>query len=77
MKLPASPPPTRRDALLARLDASGRYPTWVLLAALAGMFATSFPVTILAASRAPIAWQSGADGTTRPRAPSAPPSSSW
>lgn len=72
MKLPVSPPPTRRDALLARLDASGRYPTWVLLAALAGMFATSFPVTILAVSLASIASEFAADETTMAWVISAP-----
>ena len=72
MKLPVSPPPTRRDALLARLDASGRYPTWVLLAALAGMFATSFPVTILAVSLASIADEFAADESTMAWVISAP-----
>lgn len=53
-----------RSALLARLDASGRYPTWVLFAVLAGMFATSFPFTILAVSLAPIAEEFGSSETT-------------
>lgn len=68
----AAPAPGWRDALLARLDASGRYPTWVLLAALAGMFATSFPVTILAVSLASIADEFGADETTMAWVISAP-----
>ena len=68
-----SPPPAkRREALLARLEASGRYPTWVLLAALAGMFATSFPITILAVSLASIAGEFGADETTMAWVISAP-----
>lgn len=58
--------------MLARLEASGRYPTWVLLAALAGMFATSFPVTILAVSLASIADEFGADETTMAWVVSAP-----
>ena len=63
---------SRREALLARLDASGRYPTWVLLAALAGMFATSFPITILAVSLASIAGEFAADETTMAWVISAP-----
>ena len=39
----------------ARLSESGRYPRWVLLTALAGMFATTFPVTLLAVSLSTIA----------------------
>jgi MFS family permease len=61
-----------RDELLARLDATGRYPTWVLLAALAGMFATSFPITILAVSLASIADEFQADETTMAWVISAP-----
>ena len=72
MTFPASSTPTRREALLARLDASGRYPTWVLLAALAGMFATSFPVTILAVSLASIADEFAADESTMAWVISAP-----
>lgn len=63
---------SRREALLARLDADGRYPTWVLLAALAGMFATSFPITILAVSLASIAGEFSADETTMAWVISAP-----
>jgi len=40
----------RRELVQRRLDESGRYPRWVLLTALAGMFATTFPVTLLAVS---------------------------
>lgn len=42
------PATTHRDRVQARLTGSGRYPRWVLLTALAGMFATTFPVTLLA-----------------------------
>ncbi len=72
---PAAPAPgatRRREALLARLDATGRYPTWVLLAALAGMFATAFPITILAVSLASIAGEFSADETTMAWVISAP-----
>ena len=41
--------------MIARLEARGSYPTWVLLAALAGMFATTFPITILTISLGSIA----------------------
>ena len=53
-----------RRSILERLDASGRYPKWVLFAALAGMFSTTFPITILAVSLAPIADEFGAAETT-------------
>lgn len=39
-----------RDRVQSRLTESGRYPRWVLLTALTGMFATTFPVTLLAVS---------------------------
>lgn len=45
----------RRQDVQARLSASGRYPRWVLLTALTGMFATTFPVTLLAVSLSTIA----------------------
>ncbi len=44
-----------RERLLARLEAGGRYRSWVLLAALAGMFAATFPISILAVSLGTIA----------------------
>jgi EmrB/QacA subfamily drug resistance transporter len=53
-----------RRSLLARLEARGDYRTWVLFAALAGMFATAFPITILAVSLAPIAKEFGERETT-------------
>ena len=42
-----TPSATYRDRVQSRLTASGRYPRWVLLTALTGMFATTFPVTLL------------------------------
>ncbi|MDE0802630.1 MAG: MFS transporter [Acidimicrobiales bacterium] len=45
----------KRDEVQARLTESGRYPRWVLLTALTGMFATTFPVTLLAVSLSTIA----------------------
>ena len=53
-----------RARLAARLDASGRYPRFVLLAALAGMFAATFPITILTVSLASIAREFGTRETT-------------
>ena len=44
-----------RERVQARLAESGRYPRWVLLSALTGMFATTFPVTVLAVSLPTIA----------------------
>jgi EmrB/QacA subfamily drug resistance transporter len=45
----------RRQRIRERLEAKGTYSRWVLIAALAGMFATSFPVTILSVSLTDIA----------------------
>ena len=53
-----------RARVKARLDARGSYPTWVLIAALAGMFATTFPVTILTVSLRVIGQELGARETT-------------
>jgi MFS family permease len=53
-----------REEWLGRLDATGRYPAWVLFAVLAGMFSTSFPFTILAVALGPIAEEFGARETT-------------
>jgi EmrB/QacA subfamily drug resistance transporter len=53
-----------RGRVIARLEASGRYPNWVLLAALAGMFATTFPITILAVSLGAIAREFETSETT-------------
>ena len=47
-----------------RLEAKDQYPTWVLAAALAGMFATTFPITILAVALGPIANEFGEKETT-------------
>ena len=59
-----TPPPKEpiapwRQQILERIDRNGRYPRWVLLAALAGMFATTFPITILAVALGPIATEFG------------------
>jgi MFS family permease len=45
---PAGPAhPRLPERIASRLDERGHYPRWVLLVALAGMFATTFPVTVL------------------------------
>ncbi len=59
-------PPTPvgfRDRFQARLESTGRYSDWVLLAALAGMFATTFPITILTISLGPMAKEFGTSET--------------
>ena len=56
----------------ARLDAQGSYPTWVLLASLAGMFVTTFPVTILTVSLRVIGQELNASETTMAWVISAP-----
>ena len=53
-----------RNRVVARLEARGTYPTWVLVAALAGVFATSFPITILTISLTSIAAEFGVRETT-------------
>jgi MFS family permease len=53
-----------RDRVIARLEARGSYPRWVLLAALAGMFATTFPITILTLALKPIAVEFAVAETT-------------
>ena len=53
-----------RERLIGRLEARGSYPKWVLLAALSGMFATTFPITILTVSLASIAREFGTRETT-------------
>lgn len=57
-------PAGARARLVERLAASGRYPSFVLLAALAGMFAATFPITILTVSLASIAHEFGTAETT-------------
>ena len=47
------------NRVVARLEARGTYRRWVLVVALAGMFATTFPVTILAVSLGDIAREFG------------------
>ncbi len=49
---------------MARLEARGTYPTWVLIAALTGVFATSFPITILTISLTSIASEFSVRETT-------------
>lgn len=51
----SSRPASRRERLIARLETRGTHPNWVLWAALAGMFAATFPITILTVSLASIA----------------------
>jgi MFS family permease len=53
-----------RNRVVAYLEARGTYPTWVLVAALAGVFATSFPITILTISLTSIAAEFGVRETT-------------
>ena len=53
----------RRAEVQARLHGSGSYPRWVLLTALTGMFATTFPVTVLAVSLPTIADDFGTSQT--------------
>ena len=48
-----------RGRLVARLKERGTYRRWVLITALVGMFATSFPVTILTVALGPIAEEFG------------------
>lgn len=71
MKTPQEPgreaadqPTGLRARVVERLEARGSYPRWVLLAALAGMFATTFPITILTVSLGTIAREFGARETT-------------
>jgi len=52
------------ERVVSKLEASGSYPNWVLLAALAGMFATTFPVTILTLSLGSIASEFHTSETT-------------
>jgi MFS family permease len=54
----------RRERLVARLEERGRHARWVLLAALSGMFAATFPITILTVSLGSIAREFGARETT-------------
>jgi EmrB/QacA subfamily drug resistance transporter len=53
-----------RRRIVTRLEARGTYPTWVLVAALTGVFAASFPITILTISLTAIAAEFGARETT-------------
>jgi EmrB/QacA subfamily drug resistance transporter len=62
----------RRRRFLDDLDCRGVYPRWVLVAALGGMFATTFPVTILTVSLGAIAGELGASESTMTWVISAP-----
>ena len=53
-----------RARTIERLEARGTYQRWVLLTALAGMFATSFPVTLLTVSLGEIAAEFDTSETT-------------
>lgn len=69
MKAPDSAPPPEapgglRGRVIARLEERGSYPTWVLVAGLAGMFTATFPITILTVSLGSIAAEFGARETT-------------
>ena len=61
---PTDVPAPWRQRVIDRLEASGRFRTVTLLTALAGMFATSFPVTIQTISLGPIAQEFDAPETT-------------
>ncbi len=52
-----------RERITNRLEERGSYPRWVLVTALAGMFATTFPVTILTVSLGDIAIDLGTTET--------------
>jgi len=53
-----------RARLIARLEARDAYSKWVLFAALSGMFAATFPITILTVSLPSIAHEFGTRETT-------------
>jgi EmrB/QacA subfamily drug resistance transporter len=53
-----------RNRVISRLKARGNYSTWVLLATLAGLFTSTFPITILVVSLGAIAREFGAGETT-------------
>ena len=61
---PIDTPAPWRQRLIDRLEESGRFRTVTLVTALAGMFATTFPVTILTISLGPIAEEFQAHETT-------------
>src|SRR5262249_57417882 len=61
---PVEPRLTLRRRMTARLEERGSYPTWVLVATLTGVFATSFPITILTISLSSMAEEFGARETT-------------
>jgi hypothetical protein len=53
-----------RESVVKRLEARGAYSTAVLVAALTGVFATSFPITILTISLTEIAQEFAVRATT-------------
>src|SRR5262245_38698859 len=57
-------PGNLNQRVIAALEARGSYSGWVLIAALAGVFATSFPITILTISLSSIAEEFGVRETT-------------
>lgn len=61
-----------RQRILAELEARGTHPFWILLGALAGTFATAFPVTILTIALRPMAIEFGVRETTMTWVISAP-----
>ena len=69
----ALPTPTGlRGRIIASFERRGSYPRWVLLAALAGMFATTFPITILTVSLGSVAMEFGVAENTAAWVISAP-----
>ncbi|MDY7101176.1 MAG: MFS transporter [Actinomycetota bacterium] len=54
----------RRLALIDRLSADGRYPRWVLVTALMGIFSVTFPVTVLSVAIGDMAREFGVRETT-------------
>jgi len=69
---PVEPRVTWRERVTAHFEERGTYPTWVLVAALTGVFATSFPITILTISLSSMAEEFGAAETTMAWAVSGP-----
>ncbi|MGH0034640.1 MAG: MFS transporter [Myxococcota bacterium] len=61
-----------RGRVVGALESRGSYPRWVLWAALGGMFATTFPITILTISLRSIAHEFGTRETTMAWVISAP-----
>lgn len=62
--MPSAPLADVHARVVARLDAGGNYRRWVLLTALAGMFATTFPITVLTVAIPTMAVDFGVSETT-------------